>query len=133
MFDSIRETCYVYIWYYVIPLLEQYSVYYVQYIFMNFDILLLTFWHYCKICRFPTLTVRKGILLIHYINRPFISRFWWCFEFYLNGKCRLGTFQVVVFVNCQYIYHHIKTLWSLIKSRPFYSAFSFWDNKIVNL
>lgn len=111
-----------------IPLLEQDSVCCVQYSFTSFDILLLTFWHYCKICRFPKLTVWKEYFTI----------LMWFFLFCLNGKCRLGKFQGFFFyqfhcVNSQYIYYHIKTLWSLIKIIPLYSVFSFEDNKIFSM
>lgn len=132
MFDSIRETCYVYIWYYVIPLLEQYSVCYVQYSFMSFDILLLTFWHYCKICRFPKLTVWKeysiNLFTIQCIKRPI---FFTILLFFLNGNVDWENFRLFFFyqfhrVNNQYIHYHIKTLWSLIEIIPFYSAFFFW-------
>lgn len=89
MFDSIRETCYVYIWYYAFLFLNK-TVYVVcNTVFTSFDILLLTFWHYCKICRFPKLTVWKEYFTI----------LMWFFLFCLNGKCRLGKFQVFFYIN----------------------------------
>lgn len=134
MFDSIRETCYVYIWYYVIPLLEQYSVCYVQYSFMSFDILLLTFWHYCKICRFPKLTVWK-----EYSINLFTIRFFHNFVILLKWQCRLGKFQVVFFfINFTVwtisIFIITLRLYDLLsKLYHFTVHFFFGDNKIFNV